>query len=365
MTRRTFLISTASLLASARLSSAQQSTLTFSSEVNVVDAYVTVRDKKGRIVTTLNKEDFVLSEDGRPQEIRYFSRQSDLPLTLGLIIDATPSETNMLEVERQASYKFLEQVLRPEKDRGFIIRFSDDGVDLLQDLTGSREKLERALGALDSDTTRGGNGRGSGNDREGGPGGPGGGGDNTLLSDAIYLASNDVLRTQSGRKAVIILGDGDHIGNRGRQAILAAQQANCIVYAIRIFDQNFGANGHRWRGLNFPGLGGPAMGGPGMGGSDGPGGGGGGPMGAPPSRSDGKKRLQEIASQTGGAAFEVTKKQPLDQIYSSIEEELRNQYSLGYKPDENANAGYRKIKVQTKESALIVQCRDGYYPAGT
>ena len=106
---------------------------TFSTDVKVVNVFATVRDKDGHIVTNLTKEDFTLLEDGRPQTIRYFAQQSDLPLTLGLLVDTSMSERRMIPTERQASYSFLEQVLRPEKDKAFLIDFTHD-VELLQDL---------------------------------------------------------------------------------------------------------------------------------------------------------------------------------------------------------------------------------------
>lgn len=341
--RRQWIIGSMALLSLAR-SLRSQKNPTFSTDVKVVNAFVTVRDKKGNIIKDLPKDDFVLSEDGRPQPIRYFSRQSDLPLTVGLLVDTTPSETNMLGTEQRASRTFLETVLRPEKDKTFLIQFAED-VELLQDLTSSREKLEKALGLLESHDS-------------GGRPGRGGGPNSTVLSDAIYLGSNDILKSQEGRKAMILLADGDHIGDRKEQAITAALRADSLVYAIRIYDKGWGGgNGSRLRGLNLPGMGGPG----GWGG--GPGGGGtGGGRGGTPGRSDGKKNLQEIASRTGGSYFEVSKKQSLEDIYKTIEEELRNQYSLGYTPEANARSGYRKIKVTVKDKDLVVSGREGYYP---
>lgn len=324
----------------------------FSGGVDVVNVFVTVRDRKGAVITSLDKPDFALTEDGRAQNIRYFARQSDLPLTLGLIVDCTPSESNMLATERAASMAFFRDVLRPDRDRAFLIQFGN-GVELLQDLTSSRAKLESALGRLEpSESDR--PGRGSG----------GGGGGNTLLSDAIYLASNEVLEKQKGRKAIVILGDGDHIGSREEQAIAAAQRADTLVFAIRIYDKDWGNGGRsRWRGLTLPGgLGGLGM--PGGGGPGGPGGPGGGRPGGGggPERSDGKRHLGEIAERTGGAYFEVTKKTPLDEIYRKIEEDLRNQYSLGYTPSvTDAADAYHKISVSVPNGDYRVQCRDGYY----
>jgi len=347
LSRRQILQSAAVLSVSRGFLRARTQEPSFSTGVSVVNVFVTVRDKKGNIVTGLSKDDFILAEEGQPQTIRYFSRQSDLPLTIGLLVDTTPSETSMLATERNASSLFFEKVLRPDRDKAFLIQFAED-VQLLQDLTSSRERLEKALDLL------------QGEDQPQLRRASGGGADSTVLSDAIYLGADQILKLQSGRKAMIVLGDGDHIGGREQQAVSAAQRADALVYAIRIYDKDFGAGGGRggnWRGLNIPGISIPGIGGAGPGGPGGqPGGPGGGPF-----RSDGKRHLEEIAAKTGGSYFEATKKQSLEQIYQKIEEELRSQYSLGYTPD-SAATGYRRIKVTTTQRGLTVQARDGYYP---
>lgn len=325
----------------------------FSAGVEVVNVFVTVRDKKGAIVKDLARDDFTLSEEGRPQTIRYFTRESDLPLTVGLIVDTTPSESNMLEAERSASRAFLNKTLRPEKDKAFLIQFAEE-VELIQDVTSSREKLDAALDQLESH-------------QRAGPGRAGGrGSSSTILADAISLAADEVMKPQPGRKALIILADGDHIGSRAEAAIAAAQRADTVVYAIRIWDKSFGGGGGggggAWRtlgripGLGVPGAGGPGMGGPGRGpgGPGGPGGGG------PPGSRDAKE-MKEIAERTGGACFETSRKLSLEEIYGRIEEELRSQYSLGYTPEGDARAGYRKIKVAVAKKGMAVQARDGYY----
>lgn len=113
-------------------------------EVNVVTVLATVRDKHGQIVSNLGKDDFTLEEDGRPQTISYFTRETDLPLTLGLLVDTSESQRRVIDEERTASHSFLDDMLRPDKDHAFVIHF-DREVELLQDLTSSREKLEHAL----------------------------------------------------------------------------------------------------------------------------------------------------------------------------------------------------------------------------
>src|ERR1700693_2433999 len=148
ISRRDLLVSTVSLLLADRLLPAQQDSpkdTTFSTDVNVVNVFATGRDKKGQIVRNLAKDDFTLAEDGRPQTIRYFSQESGLPLTLGLLVDTSMSQRRVLGKERDASYRFLDQVLREDQDQAFLIHF-DREVELLQDLTSSRKKLAEALG---------------------------------------------------------------------------------------------------------------------------------------------------------------------------------------------------------------------------
>jgi VWFA-related protein len=350
-------------MAAERLLRAQEGQApAFSTDVNVVNVFATVRDKDGKIVRNLSKDDFALEEDGRPQAIRYFSQQSDLPLTLGLLVDTSMSERRMLGTERDASRTFFEQVLRPDRDKAFLIHF-DREVELLQDLTSSRERLEKALDDMDkpqwknADDQSGGSGNGGSPDSRGGRrGGMRGGG--TTLYDAVYLASHDLLSQQTGRKALILLTDGEDRGSKVslNEAIDSAQHADTLAYAVRIADEEQ---------MNR-GFGGPGMGRRGGMGGGGWGGRGGGPYGRGPaeSRPDGKKVLQQISKETGGAYFDVTKKKTVDQIYSEIEEDLRNQYSIGYTPDRPAtDAAFRKIQLTAKRKGLIVQAREGYYPA--
>lgn len=150
---------------------------TFSTDVKVINVFATVRDKQGKIVSTLQKDDFTLTEDGRNQAIRYFSRESDLPLTLGLLVDTSLSQRRVLAQEKAASFRFLDKVLRAEKDRTFVIHF-DHETELLQDLTSSRADLQRALDELELPADQRSRSMGRGNSGGGGNGGgfPGGGG---------------------------------------------------------------------------------------------------------------------------------------------------------------------------------------------
>jgi len=324
---------------------------TFSTDVKVVNVLATVRNKQGQIVQNLTKDDFTLEEDGQPQAIRYFSRETDLPLTLGLLIDTSMSQRRVLGQERTASYRFLDQVLREDKDMAFVIHF-DREVELLEDLTSSRKKLESALTSLDTPQPqqRGGGGGGGYPGSRGGGGYPGsrGGrrGGGTMLYDAVLLSSDEIMKKQHGRKAVIVLSDGVDTGSKTSltSAIESAQRADTLVYSILFADeQGYGQQS---------GFGG---GGRGMGRRGGyPGGR------YPQNRPDGKKILQQISKETGGSFFEVSKKLPIEQIYSRLEEELRNQYSLGYTPHKT-DAGFRRISLTVKQKGLIVQARDGYY----
>jgi VWFA-related protein len=325
--------------------SPQPSDKVFTGGVNVVSVFATVRDKKGQIQKDLVQDDFTIDEDGRPQTIRYFARESNLPLTLGLLVDTSGSMRRMIETERGASFKFLDQVLREDKDVAFLIHF-DFEVELLQDLTPSRKLLQTALSQLSASNGPQLQQRGQQNPYPGSGGGGGGrqhGG--TALYDAILLASNELMKKQTGRKAVILLTDGDDNGSKSTmtEAISAAQRADTMCYAIRFADESANQNPL----ANF--------GGRGMGRRNG----GGQPT--QQSRGDGKKVLERIAQETGGGYFEGGKKQSLDDIYREIQEELRNQYSLGYTPDKNAGPGYRAVRVLTKNKNLMVQSRDGYY----
>src|SRR5258708_29369315 len=185
---------------------AQDSAATIAVDVKVVTLPVTVRDKHGKIVRDLTKDDFTLQEDGRPQTIRYFSQEANLPLTLGLLVDTSRSQTNVLDAERNASRGFLDQMLVQEKDKAFLIHF-DREVELLQDLTSSREKLQAALELLKtpSDRDRSNDPADSGDSRSGSGSHHGGG---TQLYDAVFLASNELMKKQQGRKALVILSDG-------------------------------------------------------------------------------------------------------------------------------------------------------------
>lgn len=350
-----------------------QQTPTFSVNVKVVNVLATVRDKHGNIVNTLGKDDFTLDEDGRPQVIRYFTRDTDMPLTLGLLVDTSMSQMRVLDDERTASAGFTNDVLRADKDSAFLIQFAHE-VELLQDLTKSPVTMQESLDKLNSPRMEDQSGRnGGGGNPNGGAGYPSGGhggrghrgggaGAGTLLYDSVFLASDEMMQKQKGRKAVVVLTDGVDHGSKMSldRAIESAQRADTIVYSI-YFAGNEGGGGWSHPG----GMGGGRHGGVGWPGGGGgwPGGGGGYPQPQQRDSGDGKKVLERLSKETGGRMFVVSKKETISQIYAQIQDELRNQYNIGYTPDRAVDdiSEYRHITVATKQKDYTVQAREGYY----
>jgi VWFA-related protein len=350
---------------------AQDAAATAAAEVKVVTLPVTVRDKKGKIVRDLTKDDFTLQEDGRPQTIRSFASNADLPLTLGLLVETSSSQDKVLDAERNASRSFLEQMLVQAKDKAFLIHF-DHEVELLQDLTSSKEKLQKALDLLKTPSDR---------ERANDPNDPANSPSKsdsqhgTQLYDAVFLASNELLKKQPGRKALIILSDGVDRGSKTYLdgAIEAAQRADTAVYTIyfaepRHNDRDQQGAGQRQGGGGYPGGGGGGGWPGGGGGWPGSGGGGRGNRGGQrpkeEPRADGKVNLQRISKETGGRFFETSKKQSVGEVYDSLVEELRTQYNMGYTPDKDSSAsGYHHVQltVKNKDKELTVQTRDGYF----
>jgi VWFA-related protein len=345
---------------------------TLSVDARLVNLPVIVRDKKGALVQNLTKDEFILQVDGKPQAIRYFDKDTNLPLILGLMVDTSQSQRSVIDEERSASGVFLDQMLTTPNDRAFVMQFATE-TELLQDLTSSRPRLQAALKEIDTppdnntsstssdpnDTSN------SGSNRRAHRG--------TTLYDALFLASDEIMSKQKGRKALIILSDGGDSGSRETlvRSIEAAQRADVIVYAIYFKGDdphttpNNPQHGNRG-GMGYPGGGG--MGYPGGGGMGYPGGRGGYPNSGgsnyPPAqrRTDGKKILERMAGETGGRLFEIKKNQDVAQIYNQIAEELRAQYRLGYTPTQEASAaGFHQIDLTTHQKNLTIQTRDGYY----
>ena len=311
--RRQFLIWATALCNGGSLVRAQEEA-TFSTDVRVVNVLATVRDRQGRIIRDLAQADFSLSENGRPQAIRYFSRESDLPLTLGLMADTSVSQQHVIDAERGASMRFLDRVLRETKDHVFLMQF-DMSVRMPQALTSSRRKLEDALAYVDTPS------------RQELLNQYGGG---TLLYDAVVEASKQVMKNQSGRKALIVLSDGVDTGSEATltDAIEAALRTDTLIYSILFADPGY--------------YGGPLFG--------------------RMSGAGGRKALMRLSTEAGGGFFEVSKKQTIDDVFTVLEEELRSQYSLGYVSDVPLHfAEFRKIELTVSQKGLSVQARDRYW----
>ena len=344
-------------------------TTTIAVDARLVTLPAVVHDKKGVLVQNLTKDAFVLQVDNHPQVIRYFDKDTNLPLTLGLLVDTSQSVAGKLDEERTASVGFLDGMLRTEKDRAFVEQFARQ-TELLQDVTNSRPKLQAALKELDTQSPGSNGSTGSDpDDNNGSSQGRRSRGGGTALYDATFLAADELMSKQTGRKALVLLTDGEDRGSKESlaSAIEAAQRANTVIYAIYFKGEEHASN----NGGGFPGGGGRRGGGyPGGGGGGYPGGGGGGSRGGngggrggSEARVDGKKVLERMTGETGGQIFEISKKETVAVIYDQIAQELRAQYRIGFTPDKDTGAdGYHQIDLSLPRSKdLYVQTRDGYY----
>ena len=295
--------------------------------VDLVNILFTVKAKKGgQLIPNLEKNNFTISEDGKPQTIEHFSRETDLPLTLGLLIDISASQERLIDIEREAASAFFSSVIRP-KDEAFLISFGKD-TELLQDYTSSPRLLSAALRDLRGDGEPPMIGRGPIPNVNTGPIPTTGTPKGTLLFDAVYLASTEKLKSEVGRKAMILITDGEDQGStyKVRDAIEAAQRSDSIIYSIYYVDRAFYAQAGMW--------------------------GGGG----------GKSDLDKMSQETGGHVFTVDRKHPLSQIFNQIQEELRNQYSIGYEStNPNRDGSFRHIEIKVDNHDDRVQARSGYY----
>ena len=302
----------------------EEPTTTLKVNVEVVQLFFNVKDKHGALIPNLTKENFDVFEDGKPQTIKYFKAESDLPLTLGILIDSSGSQMRVLDMEKEVGSSFLENILR-NKDEAFVISFDVD-ITLLQDFTNSVSRLKHALFTAKINT--GGVGCASGPIGPQGPipcgsSGPRG----TALYDAVYLASHDELSHEVGRKAMILLTDGQDEGSRLKikDAIEAAQKADAICYVLLIADRGF---------YGFGGMG-----------------------------YSGDSEMRKLTQETGGRMIEVGNKiDKLRQAFDQIAEELRSQYNIGYTPTNTARDGsFRKVEIKPKGGDYKIQARSGYY----
>jgi VWFA-related protein len=287
-------------------------------DVSVVNVLCSVRNKSGGLIGNLSKDDFTLLEDGKPQTIKYFTKETDLPLTIGLLIDISGSQARLIEDERRAAYQFFSQVLR-KKDMAFLISFGPEA-ELLQDFTNSPRLLQSALEGLRVESAVGGLHPGpvpTASQMRG-----------TVLFDAVYLGATDRLQKEVGRKAMVLITDGVDQGSRLKKekAIEAAQKADSIIYGIYYVDQSayFGHMGF------------------GMGASD--------------------RDLRQMADETGGRLLRVDRKNTLNDIFNQIQEEMRSQYAIGFTSTNESKAGdFRRLEIHAKDKTLKVQARKGYY----
>ena len=293
----------------------QQPVATLKVNVNLVSLYLTVHDKHGLLIPHLTKDDFNILEDKTPQKIKNFTAETDQPLTLGILLDTSGSQQNVLPLEQQAGGAFLSRVLR-SKDEAFLISF-DINVELLSDYTSNAHALSRAMDKAEINTGTGGGGMPTGTPR------------GTLLYDAVFLATHDKLQQESGRKAIIILSDGEDQGSTEKLqgAIEAAQKANTIVYVLLIADRGFYGRGMYGMGYS------------------------------------GDAYMRQMAEATGGRVIDVGNNgKKMEDAFSQIEEELRTQYVASYTPsNDKLDGSYRKIDVQCKGDGLKAQSRKGYY----
>src|SRR6202021_1795953 len=301
-----------------------QSVATFKIQVNLVDLFFTVKDKSGNLVPHLTENDCSVAEDKAPPRLKHFVAETNQPLTLGILLDTSGSQQRVLPLEQEAGSRFLEQVLR-QKDEAFLLSF-DVNVDLLQDYTNSPHLLAHAMDKAEINTA-GGNGAAGVPGIGGGPVPVHGTPKGTLLYDAIYLASNQKMNQESGRKAMIILTDGDDEGSDHKisDAIAAAEKNNIIVYAILIADTGFyGGFGYGYSGYSA---------------------------------------AKRISEETGGRLINVGNNgNKLEAAFQQIQDELRTQYVASYTPtNAKLDGTFRRIAVECKGDGMKVQVRKGYF----
>ena len=282
-------------------------------DVDIVNVLATVRTKAGGIVGKLEKGDFTVLEDGKVQDIKYFTRETDVPLTIGLLVDTSRSQERLIETERMAAAAFFKKLLRP-KDMAFLMQFGADA-ELLEDSTNSARQLEKALGELRISAPVGGLHPGPVPTMQNRAG--------TVLYDAVYLAANEKLKGEVGRKVIVVITDGVDAGSKvsRSKAIEAAHRAEAVIYSIYYADPMYRM----------------------MTGS-------------------GEGDLKKMADETGGRVFSVSRSLPLDAIFREIDEDMRSQYALGYTPaNSNKDGSFRKLEVRTASKEHRVYARKGYF----
>jgi VWFA-related protein len=300
----------------------EESVATFKLQVNLVDMFFTVKDKQGNLIPHLTKDDCTVFDEKQPQTLKSFVAETHQPLTLGILLDTSGSQMRVLPLEQDVGSQFLERVLQ-KKDEAFLLSF-DVNVDLLQDYTNSARLLSRAMSKAEINTAAG-NGAGGIPGAGGGTiptiGAPKG----TLLYDAVVLASNEKMSQESGRKAMILLTDGEDEGSvhKIQEAVAAAQKSNVIVYTILIADRGF------YGGFGYSGF----------------------------------SAMKKLTEETGGRLIDVGNNgKKLEAAFQQIEDELRTQYVASYTPSNSKLDGtFRHVTVECRGDGLKVQVRKGYY----
>ena len=283
-------------------------------DVNLVNVLCSVRDAQGGLVNHLTRDDFILLEDEKRQTIRNFSRETDLPLTVGLLVDTSNSQVRLIDSERRAAAQFLTQVIHP-RDTAFLMSF-DAKTELLMDRASSHQAIRAGLEKLRENSPH--------LQRHGGTGRPRG----TLLYDVVSQASREKLRSEPGRKAIVLITDGMDVGSKLRMddAIDAAQKADAIIYSIYYVDSK--SSGADW------------------------------------ANRRGRSALLEMSEQTGVRFFRADSKHPLKKIFDQIQEEMRSQYALTFvSTNETRDGAYRRLQVFLRNPDLKAQARKGYYAA--
>lgn len=256
--------------------------------VDLVSVNFSAMDSKGRMIPGLTAEDFTVDEDGKEQEIRLFAREQELPLTLALVVDISPSVANVFEQEKRTASAFLESVVG-RRDLALVISFAQFAT-LVQDFTEDLPRLTKAVNGLSLSNN------------------------GTSLYDAVFLAADEKLSRETGRKAIVLLSDGDDTTSEFTlsKAMIAVQKSNAVLYAI--------------------------------------------------SNAGNSSTMRRMAEESGGAFFRVRKADEFEKVFQQIALELRSQYSLSYQSTNQVRDGaFRRIKITPRNSDVKVRARRGYY----
>jgi VWFA-related protein len=286
-------------------------------DVSLVNILASVRDKRGGLIGNLTKDDFTVLEDGKPQTIKYFTRETDLPLTIGLLVDVSASQRNLIDIEKHAARQFFSQVLR-KKDEAFLISFGEDS-DLLQDYTNSPKLLQAGLEQLRVSS-------GVGGIQPSGPVPTISQVRGTVLYDAVYVAANEKLKGEVGRKVIVLITDGMDEGSKLKiqDAVEAAQKADAVIYSIDYADPS------AYGPFSFGHV------------------------------SD--FALQKMSNETGGHVYKVDRRHTLEDVFKELQDEMRSQYAIGYTPtNADKDGSFRKLDIRVSDKNLKVQARKGYY----